>query len=371
MAPEETAVARRPRVCRGGMGRYDFIRRRRRRGPSGRENATFPRESRATPPRARSIHCHEDARGDVASQRASRGVRVVPSSVASSRRPSSGGPRRGPPSRVRAPAAADDARSVMFVSFAGPRRAARPRACAPPACSACSRRGDGACTTSRARDPTSTPTSSRRRGFAPTTSRPIAAPSSKPRSSRRPRRRHLRQIHGRGGVLLPRPRRAPLRRAHPRHAGLAFPPIRATRRRQNRARHGQGSPRDPVAEDKTPLPGSRRPRRRAGGWRRPSEPRARVRAPLRLALVCSPVETTLLRDATRPSEKLIPASFFCDPPPREFPTPGFEPRAGFVTIGTFYHPPNVDSVRWMSEEVWPLVVSRFESHHARVRRVSH
>ena len=113
---------------------------------------------------------------------------------------------------------------------------------------------------------------------------------------------------------------------------------------------------DPVAEDKTPSPvlAALAAVPEAGDDHLSRELASVHRCDL--ALVCSPVETTLLRDRYRvPSEKLIPASFFCDPPPREFPTPGFEPRAGFVTIGTFYHPPNVDSVRWMSEEVWPLI----------------
>ena len=34
---------------------------------------------------------------------------------------------------------------------------------------------------------------------------------------------------------------------------------------------------------------------------------------------------------------------------------GFDTRSGFMTIGTFHHPPNVDSVRWMAAEVWPLI----------------
>lgn len=113
---------------------------------------------------------------------------------------------------------------------------------------------------------------------------------------------------------------------------------------------------DPVAEDKTPSPvlAALAAVPEAGDDHLSRELASVHRCDL--ALVCSPVETTLLRDRYRvPSEKLIPASFFCDPPPREFPTPGFEPRAGFVTIGTFYHPPNVDSVRWMSKEVWPLI----------------
>jgi hypothetical protein len=67
-----------------------------------------------------------------------------------------------------------------------------------------------------------------------------------------------------------------------------------------------------------------------------------------------------------PAGKLVPASFFCEPPPpldsplvsplesestHEAPrSPPFEARAGFMTIGTFYHAPNVDSVQWVGPD---------------------
>jgi len=82
-----------------------------------------------------------------------------------------------------------------------------------------------------------------------------------------------------------------------------------------------------------------------------------------LTLVCSPVETRLMRDRFGvPASKLVPASFFCET--REKTTAendfaslreSFASREGFTTIGTFYHPPNVDSVRWLATEVWPRI----------------
>ena len=59
-----------------------------------------------------------------------------------------------------------------------------------------------------------------------------------------------------------------------------------------------------------------------------------------LSLVCSPVELALLADRFRvPASKLVPASFFCEEGEEEEAAPGFDDRHGFVTIGTFYHPP--------------------------------
>ena len=84
-----------------------------------------------------------------------------------------------------------------------------------------------------------------------------------------------------------------------------------------------------------------------------------------LTLVCSPTEARLMRDRFGvPGEKLVLASFFCDP--AQTSSPGFEPRAGFMTIGTFYHPPNVDSVRWMATEVWPLIRKELPAAEMRV-----
>ena len=83
-----------------------------------------------------------------------------------------------------------------------------------------------------------------------------------------------------------------------------------------------------------------------------------------LALVCSPVETRLMRDRFGvPASKLVPASFFCDESSSaakktETDRGGSRPfasREGFTTIGTFYHPPNVDAVRWLAAEVWPKI----------------
>jgi hypothetical protein len=64
-----------------------------------------------------------------------------------------------------------------------------------------------------------------------------------------------------------------------------------------------------------------------------------------------------------PASKLVPASFFCDESSSaakktETDRGGSRPfasREGFTTIGTFYHPPNVDAVRWLAAEVWPKI----------------
>ena len=76
-----------------------------------------------------------------------------------------------------------------------------------------------------------------------------------------------------------------------------------------------------------------------------------------LTMVCSPTEVRLMRDVFEvPARKMIPASFFCElPEDARTAAPGFEPRHGFATIGTFHHPPNVDSARWLAAEVWPLI----------------
>ena len=70
----------------------------------------------------------------------------------------------------------------------------------------------------------------------------------------------------------------------------------------------------------------------------------------------SPTER-LMRDVFEvPARKMVPASFFCElPEDARTAAPGFEPRHGFATIGTFHHPPNVDSARWLAAEVWPLI----------------
>lgn len=35
--------------------------------------------------------------------------------------------------------------------------------------------------------------------------------------------------------------------------------------------------------------------------------------------------------------------------------PSFEERSGFVTIGNFRHPPNADAIKYLKNEIWPLI----------------
>ena len=75
-----------------------------------------------------------------------------------------------------------------------------------------------------------------------------------------------------------------------------------------------------------------------------------------LTLVCSPVEKEwLTRECGVAERKLRLASFFVDSVDAEAMKRDFSARKDFVTIGTFMHKPNVDSVEWLCEEVWPLV----------------
>ena len=73
----------------------------------------------------------------------------------------------------------------------------------------------------------------------------------------------------------------------------------------------------------------------------------------------------ILSPRTVAAEKLALASFFCDEAsPEADPNAlsygyndehGFGARCDFVTIGGFKHPPNVDAVKWLSGEIWPLI----------------
>lgn len=78
-----------------------------------------------------------------------------------------------------------------------------------------------------------------------------------------------------------------------------------------------------------------------------------------LTMVCSEAELYLLttRYHILP-DKLVHAPFFCNPPKGAAEQVPWEKRHGFVTVGSFRHPPNVDSVQWLAETVWPLVRAR-------------
>ncbi|KAK9811810.1 hypothetical protein WJX72_010518 [[Myrmecia] bisecta] len=80
-----------------------------------------------------------------------------------------------------------------------------------------------------------------------------------------------------------------------------------------------------------------------------------------LTLVCSPAEMSLLLLHYQiPACKLLPAPFFMPPPPRPAQLPAFHDRKHFVTLGNFRHPPNMDSVRWLHDQVWPLMRKRLD-----------
>ena len=89
-----------------------------------------------------------------------------------------------------------------------------------------------------------------------------------------------------------------------------------------------------------------------------------------LTLVCSPVELRMMRETFGvPISKLALASFFCDEGELQKNSDtgnSFRQRSGFTTIGTFYHPPNVDGVRWLRFEVWPLIRSELPDATMRV-----
>jgi glycosyltransferase involved in cell wall biosynthesis len=88
-----------------------------------------------------------------------------------------------------------------------------------------------------------------------------------------------------------------------------------------------------------------------------------------LTLVCSPVELKLMRERFKIDErKLALASFFCESFSEKSRSTenGFSNRAGFTTIGTFYHPPNVDSVKWLKRDVWPLIRTKLPDAEMRV-----
>eukprot|EP00899_Mesostigma_viride_P019700 jgi/Mesvir1/27731/Mv07426-RA.3 len=78
-----------------------------------------------------------------------------------------------------------------------------------------------------------------------------------------------------------------------------------------------------------------------------------------LTLVCSHVERDLLtRHYGVAPHKVAMASFFCDAGPDLAGLPGFDERRHFMTIGNFLHPPNLDSARWLAQEIWPSIRER-------------
>lgn len=71
------------------------------------------------------------------------------------------------------------------------------------------------------------------------------------------------------------------------------------------------------------------------------------------ALVVSSWEKDFLeKDLSFPINKINHLPF---PAAAEENTPPFGERSGFCFLGNFRHPPNLDSVRWLTTEIWPVV----------------
>lgn len=77
-----------------------------------------------------------------------------------------------------------------------------------------------------------------------------------------------------------------------------------------------------------------------------------------LSLIISDYEYNLLTDQFRIDESLLFYLPFLLEEPEDTstePTPGYEGRGGFVSIGNFLHEPNWNAVLWLKEEIWPII----------------
>ncbi len=77
-----------------------------------------------------------------------------------------------------------------------------------------------------------------------------------------------------------------------------------------------------------------------------------------LSLIISEFEMSLLTDLFRVDESLLiytPFLFNGISDSAFSELPAFEERDHFITIGNFLHEPNRNSVKWLKEEVWPLI----------------
>ena len=77
-----------------------------------------------------------------------------------------------------------------------------------------------------------------------------------------------------------------------------------------------------------------------------------------LSLIISEVEMKLLKEEFNISEKLlIYVPFMLNPITKSESNllPSFEERKNFISIGNFKHKPNVDAVRFLKKEIWPII----------------
>lgn len=76
-----------------------------------------------------------------------------------------------------------------------------------------------------------------------------------------------------------------------------------------------------------------------------------------LSLIISEIEMALLIDTFKISEEILQYLPFLPKSNSEIRSnyPSFEKRTHFIAVGNFYHAPNVDSVKWLHKEIWPLI----------------
>lgn len=75
-----------------------------------------------------------------------------------------------------------------------------------------------------------------------------------------------------------------------------------------------------------------------------------------ISLIISEVEMELLVNTFNISEKLLCyVPFMVDEQVLDLNLPSFSEREGFMTIGNFFHAPNVDSVLFLKKNIWPKI----------------
>ncbi|EDM43956.1 putative glycosyltransferase [unidentified eubacterium SCB49] len=76
-----------------------------------------------------------------------------------------------------------------------------------------------------------------------------------------------------------------------------------------------------------------------------------------LSLIISEIEMELLITTFKISEEILQYLPFLPKSNAEIKStfPKYEARRDFVTIGNFFHAPNVDSVKWLHKDIWPLI----------------
>ena len=75
-----------------------------------------------------------------------------------------------------------------------------------------------------------------------------------------------------------------------------------------------------------------------------------------LSYIISDAETALLKERFNFSDDLIQTLRFYYPDPK--PTPNFQSRKNFCTIGNFRHPPNYDAAFVLKQKIWPQIRSQ-------------